>query len=589
MKNILFSLLFVFCCTITSAQKKSEVLEKLKETITEYFLPDFNDAIEFPEWRNPDNDKGLASASSVYIEPNHFFRNGKVCTSYADWMNQYCSQSLHGRIIEHSLALNETLQKVSGNNDLYRVEATLLRRWANEEGPAIPAEKINITFLWRGTGNLVHIMQLDGDMSPIKLPEPVLAHTPQYTEATTATADKKTVTADQIDYISDSSIIGYFFEELLAETVKDKMKIVYATAVFFIILLIAAIWDSNEKWNHWLKISNWWEPLGLAGSCAIVLLFFIFGICSGSILAYNMYKGKHKPHRIRLEHVKAYDSYRLAVPHKAVAVAKEGKWGLINFMGRVIQPLELDSISDFYGSYGIFHSKGQYALYDINDEEIHEWFDRMTPVRNGYALIEKEMGKDNTVYNLMNLNADAEKLFTYLPYDHIDLPFYSNSGYEDRYEACKDEKCGIIDGQGNVIVPFEYDDIGWFSEGLAIVEKTTGKTLEQRWNNRKCGYIDLDGKLVIPLKFKIARNFSEGLAAVENENYKVGYINKQGELVIPYRFVDGEDFKNGRAVVRANIHGGPYGVIDTKGNWILKPEQHWESDINERLRALDNK
>ena len=576
MKRILLPLLLVLYCTVTTAQKKSEVLEKLKETITEYFLPDFNDAIENSAWRT----SGLINASSVYIEPNHFFRNGKVCTSYADWVNQYCSQSLHGRIIEHSLALNETLQKVSGNNDLYRVEATLLRRWVDEQGPSIPDEKIKITFLWRGTGHLVHIMHLDGDMSPIKLPEPVLTHTPQQTEATTA------VTADQTDYISDSSIIGYFFEEFLAETIKDKMKIVYATAIIFIILLIVAVWESKEKWGPLFGISELWESLKLACWCTLALLFFAFGICSGSILAYNMYKGKHKPHRIRLEHVEAYDSYRLAVPHKAVAVAKDGKWGLINFMGRVIQPLELDSISDFYGSHGIFHSKGQYGLYDINHKEIYEWFDSMTPVRNGYALIKKVMGKDNTVYNLMNLNEDAEKLFTYLPYDYIDFQLYTtNPGIKDRYEARKDEKRGIIDGRGNVIVPLEYDYIGSFSEGLAVVVKTTGKTSDQRWDNRKCGYIDLDGKVVIPLKFKIAREFSEGLAAVKNENYKVGYINKQGKLVIPHRFIDGGKFKKGRAVVRANIYGGPWGAIDRQGNWIVKPEHQ---NPNEAYNALPN-
>ena len=153
MKKIVLSLLLLFWCTITSAQNKSEVLDAVRKTVEEYFMPDFNDAIEFPEWRNPDNAKGLASCSRVYIEPNHFFRNGKVCSSYAAWVNQYCSQKLHGKVIEHILTLDENLQKVKGDNDLYRIEASLERKWVIENGPDIPTEKIILTFQWRGAGN----------------------------------------------------------------------------------------------------------------------------------------------------------------------------------------------------------------------------------------------------------------------------------------------------------------------------------------------------------------------------------------------------------------------------------------------------
>ena len=173
MKKIVFSLLLLFWCTITSAQNKSEVLDAVRKTVEEYFMPDFNDAIEFPEWRNPDNAEGLASCSRVYIEPNHFFRNGKVCSSYAAWVNQYCSQKLHGKVIEHILTLDENLQKVKGDNDLYRIEASLERKWVIENGPDIPTEKIILTFQWRGAGKLVYIMHMDGDISPIQLPVPV--------------------------------------------------------------------------------------------------------------------------------------------------------------------------------------------------------------------------------------------------------------------------------------------------------------------------------------------------------------------------------------------------------------------------------
>jgi len=77
--------------------------------------------------------------------------------------------------------------------------------------------------------------------------------------------------------------------------------------------------------------------------------------------------------------------------------------------------------------------------------------------------------------------------------------------------------------------------------------------------------------------------FSEGLAAVEKDG-KIGFINMKGALVIPYQFVhrtnDRPDivFKDGRCVM-ANGNG-QMGVIDRKGEWVVKP-QYEKVDLTE--------
>ena len=68
--------------------------------------------------------------------------------------------------------------------------------------------------------------------------------------------------------------------------------------------------------------------------------------------------------------------------------------------------------------------------------------------------------------------------------------------------------------------------------------------------------------------------FSEGLAAVEKDG-KIGFVNMKGKLVIPHKFMlrtnDHPDiaFDNGMCVI-ANGNG-QFGVIDRKGEWIVKP------------------
>lgn len=80
-------------------------------------------------------------------------------------------------------------------------------------------------------------------------------------------------------------------------------------------------------------------------------------------------------------------------------------------------------------------------------------------------------------------------------------------------------------------------------------------------------------------KFRIvsALGFHEGLAligvAAESEpphsrNIKYGYINRDFNFVIEPQSEDSSSFKNGVASAKIN---GKYGVINTKGEWILTP------------------
>jgi hypothetical protein len=73
-------------------------------------------------------------------------------------------------------------------------------------------------------------------------------------------------------------------------------------------------------------------------------------------------------------------------------------------------------------------------------------------------------------------------------------------------------KYGAIDKTGKYIIPPQFDNIQYFSEGLALVE-VQGKT----------GYVDRTGKMVIPLFEGYAKSFSEGLAAAIKRGYKYGY------------------------------------------------------------------
>jgi hypothetical protein len=69
--------------------------------------------------------------------------------------------------------------------------------------------------------------------------------------------------------------------------------------------------------------------------------------------------------------------------------------------------------------------------------------------------------------------------------------------------VCHDGLWGLIDRQGNYILPPTYSQIEQFAEGLALVSL-----------HNKIGFINKKGEVVIPLEYDNGRSFSEGLAAV---------------------------------------------------------------------------
>ncbi|TPG32611.1 WG repeat-containing protein [Flavobacterium pectinovorum] len=88
--------------------------------------------------------------------------------------------------------------------------------------------------------------------------------------------------------------------------------------------------------------------------------------------------------------------------------------------------------------------------------------------------------------------------------------------------AQKGTKYGYIDIHENIVIPFEYDALGIFSEELAFAKK-----------NNKYGYINRNGEIIIPTQFDNESYFQKtGLALVKKRNLQ-GFINKKGKEIIP--------------------------------------------------------
>ncbi len=124
-----------------------------------------------------------------------------------------------------------------------------------------------------------------------------------------------------------------------------------------------------------------------------------------------------------------------------------------------------------------------------------------------------------------------------------------------RISLIKPNKWGFIDDKGEIKIPFVYDFLNPFENGIAYAK-----------NANKEFFINLKNEIVIKGDYDKIDVFSNGLASVE-KNKKVGYINSKGELAIPLKYDIGGYFnQNGLAEVSLNEK---WGFINREGQEII--------------------
>ena len=176
--------------------------------------------------------------------------------------------------------------------------------------------------------------------------------------------------------------------------------------------------------------------------------------------------------------------------------------------------------------------------------------------------------------------------------------------------AKKNDKCGLIDTEGNQLCPFIYDRLVFIGEGCykagilqrpnagLVVEyadtshvyeilNVEGKVLCSRdrgFNyvsevcngevtvsiNGKCGVADLQGNILVPLQHKYIQPLGEEMYLVSyhgSDNYWATIVDRNGNVMIPaeMHFRDIHRFYGGVAVA---YQDGKWGLIDKHGKHI---------------------
>lgn len=149
-------------------------------------------------------------------------------------------------------------------------------------------------------------------------------------------------------------------------------------------------------------------------------------------------------------------------------------------------------------------------------------------------------------------------------------------------------KVGLKNEQGVVMIPAQYESLGWSDGTFAVVNQVTGYQLKGKW-----GLIGLDNKKIAPAHFEsLLPGEGSVLIAQRKADRSIrvmtGCVTTQGKEVIPFMY-DGIRVQGMRAIVFTKI-GSQYkfGVVDLEHKTII-PQQYKSIQSMGSLRfAVEN-
>jgi len=247
------------------------------------------------------------------------------------------------------------------------------------------------------------------------------------------------------------------------------------------------------------------------------------------------------------------------------AVQLNKKCGYIDKTGKVIIAMNFDGAESFIDGFAIVNkggkteysttaNGGKFTFINRTGKLISDFkFDGIYNFESGLAKVRSgKMYSDSARYGFVNT---AGKEILPMIYNYIET---LSRGY---YQLTLENKNGIIDSLGIIVLPVEYDDIEHRDYPIEI--KNTFQAVYQIEINHKYGYINNKGQIVVPVIYdKLGYFEEEKLTYCKKIDGKYGYIDKMGKEVLPSIYDEAENFYDGSAEVTLN---GKKIIINSKG------------------------
>jgi WG containing repeat len=185
------------------------------------------------------------------------------------------------------------------------------------------------------------------------------------------------------------------------------------------------------------------------------LILFIVGciLMNQNVYAQKIYKLPFKENNYHLEQF--HDGYCAVIQGRdwgCVDQGKNKKTGFINSIGQLVIPYKYDDVKEFIDGQCVVIKNNKYGLIDsLGNEILPIIHDYMYLGRRGVLRIDLN-NKEKYFYKNSYIGVGK--------FDEVKNLYYNPGGALKKfYIAIKNDKKGIIDIYGNIIIPLCYDDI----------------------------------------------------------------------------------------------------------------------------------
>ncbi len=243
-----------------------------------------------------------------------------------------------------------------------------------------------------------------------------------------------------------------------------------------------------------------------------------------------------------------YDEIRfLWCDRRVVRVAD--KYGYVNGLGNITIPIIYDIADDFRQDRAAVSLNGAWMYIDINGKPRIQSIYKLMPLfytrffgANGLVAVQK-----NGLWGAIDINGQI-----IVPFNFDFISRY----YEGLAIAKTQGFWGVINELGETIIPFEYTHIDSCSEGLFGVTK-----------NYCSGFHNRNNHLQVPLIYDKVKSFNKGLAPVCLQNLW-GCINALNEIIVPCIYMEVECNFGEHSIIKVR-NGNGYGYLDKLGKTII--------------------
>lgn len=258
------------------------------------------------------------------------------------------------------------------------------------------------------------------------------------------------------------------------------------------------------------------------------------------------------------------------------------KSGCINGNGKVILPAKYTQVNVDHGSIE-FSINDKYSIIDENGVVIKSVYDYIDKVPNSNLSIVKL----NNKYGIVDRTGKVMVPFKYDDINYVDFRgrFYANNQTNtytsiDRFSVSIGEKYGVIDENGTIIVPCKYDDAQILNSGMIILEKSN-----------KFSFADRNGRIISKCKYDDITRVGDFLAFEKNNKY--GFLNDNGEEVIPptYDYISlyyNDIYNSNNCFIATNYDDSDSIVVTKLGSNDDISSLILENEITPKIKLLHN-